>query len=167
MQAPIKEEIQQTIRLINVEESQDLFGPRDENLRLIQSQVGARVVARGDLIAVSGDPEEVAQVITLFEELLKLVRQGDRVTHRDVDYLLHHRKERSAPPIGDVFAPVNFTLRGRKGLIKPKSPGQRIYLQAIESNDIVFGIGPAGTGKTYLAVAAAVNALERDRKSVV
>ena len=156
-------ETQQTIRLINVEESQELFGIKDENLRFIQSHFNTRIVARGDIIAVTGESSEVAEVTAVFEELLKLIRQGDRVTKRDVDYILNQRRDQSEPSIQEVYAPSNVTLRGRKGLIKPKSPGQRQYLQSIANHDVVFGIGPAGTGKTYLAVAAAVNALEQKK----
>lgn len=154
-------EVKQTIQLINVEESQDLFGPRDENLRLIRNQFKARIMARGETIAISGDANEVNKLVRVFEDLLKLVRQGDRITRRDVEYILAYSKEKSALPAQDVFTPITMPLKGKKGVIKPKTIGQRQYINSISQNDIVFGIGPAGTGKTYLAMAAAVSALER------
>lgn len=154
-------EVQETLRLINVEESEWLFGPQDQNLRLMQKNYRSRISARGDLIIVTGAPDEVATIIGVLKELLTLVRQGNRITPRDVEYVLNSDDDRDAPPIGELFSPVTVTLRGRKGIIKPKSPGQRKYLQAITENDIVFGIGPAGTGKTYLAVANAIVALEK------
>ncbi len=156
------QETKQTIRLINVEEIQDLCGPQDENLRIIQNHFPAKIVPRGDTITIYGEPDEVSGVVSVFEELLKLVRQGDRVTRRDVEYILAFSENpTSNEPASKVFAPVTMPLRGKKGIIKPKSLGQRQYLNAIAENDIVFGIGPAGTGKTYLAMAAAVSALER------
>ncbi|MBI1389154.1 MAG: AAA family ATPase [bacterium] len=162
MQVPVKDQqVQHSIQLINIEESQELFGSRDENLRILQAHFKARIVARGDVIAVSGDASEVRHVVYVFEELLKLVRQGERVTRRDVEFLINSRPEAAPGGVPQGFEPVAWTMRGRKGLIKPKSPGQRNYLNAISNNDVVFGIGPAGTGKTYLAVAAAVTALER------
>ncbi len=155
-------EIKQTINLINVEEIQDLCGARDENLRLIQSHYSAKIIPRGDTIAVHGHPDEVSGIISVLEELIKLVRQGDRVTKRDVEYILAlSNKQNTDSPATQVFAPITMPLRGKKGVIKPKTFGQRQYLHAIAENDIVFGIGPAGTGKTYLAMAAAVSALER------
>ncbi|MEW6235963.1 MAG: PhoH family protein [Candidatus Omnitrophota bacterium] len=154
-------EIRQTIRLINLEESRDLFGARDENLRLLREHFAARIVARGDTIALSGHPDEVAAIASVFEDLLKLVRQGDRITRRDVEYVLAYSQQKAASPATDVFTPITMPLRGKKGIIKPKTFGQRQYVNAIAQNDIVFGIGPAGTGKTYLAMAAAISALER------
>ncbi|RJP23404.1 MAG: PhoH family protein [Candidatus Omnitrophota bacterium] len=155
-------EIKQTISLINVSEIQDLCGARDENLRLLQNHFTAKIIPRGDTIAVHGHPDEVTGIISVLEELIKLVRQGERVTKRDVEYLLaFSRKPLTGFPAAQVFAPITMPLRGKKGVIKPKTFGQRQYLNAIAENDIVFGVGPAGTGKTYLAMAAAVSALER------
>ncbi|MDP8242668.1 MAG: PhoH family protein [Candidatus Hinthialibacter antarcticus] len=162
MQVPVNDQnVQQTIQLLNIEESQDLFGPRDENLRVLQAHFHARIAARGDTITVSGDAEQVEAVLSIFEELLKLVRKGDPISRRDVEFLLEAKAQSNPQALEEAFAPVSWTLRGRKGLIKPKSPGQRQYLNAIFNHDVVFGIGPAGTGKTYLAVSAAVSALER------
>lgn len=152
---------QKSIQLLDMEEGQNLFGLRDENLRAIRNRFSARIIARGDMITVSGDPEEVAEIISIFEELLKLVRQRERVTPRDVEYILSFSRDPAENPATDTYAPIQIPLRSRKGVLKPKTPGQREYLNAIATHDIVFGIGPAGTGKTYLAVAAAVAALTR------
>ncbi len=161
MQVSVNETTQQTIQLVSIEESQALFGPRDENLRVMQAHFSARVAARGETITVTGDAEQVESIIAIFNELLKLVRKGDHINRRDVEFLLEAKAQNSAHELDDAFTPVSWTLRGRKGLIKPKSPGQRQYLNAIFNHDVVFGIGPAGTGKTYLAVSTAVAALER------
>lgn len=132
----------------------------DENLRLLQQHFSARIVARGDAIHVSGQPEQVNDVVSMIKDLRKLVRQGNRVSRRDVDYLLA-LTQTSYQSSEELFEPIRLNLRGKKGIIKPKTLGQRKYLQEIAKHDIVFGIGPAGTGKTYLAMACAVAALEQ------
>lgn len=152
--------IQETIKLYNMEECQDLLGTGDENLRVLQERFTAKIIARGDLIHIIGPFEEVNDIVGIFKDLRKLVRQGSRITTRDVEYLLALNNNEYPSPSEDLFEPIRMTLRGKKGIIKPKTFGQRKYLNEIARNDVVFGIGPAGTGKTYLAVAAAVNALE-------
>lgn len=156
-------EVHETIQLLDMDEIQNLFGIRDENLRLIRDHFEARIAARGDLITISGAPDVVGVIARLFEDLLRLHRQGERITRRDVEYLLTTIHESTPLPVDepDAFTPISIPLRGRKGLIKAKTMGQRKYLNAIANNDIVFGIGPAGTGKTYLAVACAVACLMR------
>ncbi len=157
------QEAQQIIQLNDVEESQNLFGLKDENLRLLRDHSPARIVARGDTITVSGPSDAVAELTSIFNDLLKLIRQGDRITRRDVEYIVAFAREQSASgaSASEIFTPVTTPIRGRKGVIKPKTFGQRKYIHAILNNDIVLGIGPAGTGKTYLAVATAVSALSR------
>ncbi|MFB3787176.1 MAG: PhoH family protein [bacterium] len=162
MQAPVtSQEIQQTIQLINAEESQNLFGVRDENLRLMRERFQARIVARGDTIQVTGPAGEVAEVVSSFEEMLKLLRNGEPVSRRDVEYILSYARQPAVPALEEEYTPVLTPLRGRKGVIKPRTMGQRKYINAMAQHDVVFGIGPAGTGKTYLAVALAVSALMR------
>ncbi len=153
-------EAQKTLQLIDAEESQNLFGIRDEHLRILRDRFHASIVARGDIITVSGSAREVSQIMQIFEEMLKLHRQGDRITRRDIEYLLSTQPSETSPGPIEEFSPIIMPLRSRKGMIKPKTPGQRKYINAIARHDIVFGIGPAGTGKTYLAVAAAVSALQ-------
>ncbi len=155
------QEIKHLIPLSALDESQRLFGAMDENLRVIHNHFESRVVSRGDSLSIIGPPDEVPQVVTLVEELLKLVRQGDSVQRRDVEYLLDASKGKQQQPTSEEYSPITMPLRGKKGAIKPKTFGQRKYLNSISQNDIVFGIGPAGTGKTYLAMAAAVSCLQR------
>lgn len=155
------QEMKHSLPLLQQEESQSLFGTKDENLRIIQENFQSKIVARGNVLTVIGPDTEVPKVVLLLEELLKLVRQGERVHPRDVDYLLDAARGNMEQPITEEYAPVTMPLRGKKGTIKPKTYGQRKYLNAVSQNDVVFGIGPAGTGKTYLAVAAAVSCLQR------
>lgn len=154
------QESQKSIRLLDTEESQNLFGIRDEHLRLLRDHFRATIVARGDTISITGDAQEVTQAMSIFEEMLKLHRRGDRITQRDMEYLISTSRKGDTNEAPEEFSPILIPLRSRKGMIKPKTPGQRKYVNAISRNDIVFGIGPAGTGKTYLAVAAAVSALQ-------
>ena len=162
MQAPVTpQEIQQTIQLFGVEESQNLFGIRDENLRLLRERYNVRIVARGDTILISGPAGEVAEVVSSFEEMLKILRNGEPVSRRDVEYILSYSRQAPVSPVEEEYAPITTPLRGRKGVIKPRTMGQRKYINAIAQHDVVFGIGPAGTGQTYLAVALAVSALMR------
>jgi len=156
-----EQNIQKTIQLVDSGETQNLFGVQDENLRILREHSGARIVARGEVIKVSGRAKEVDQVISIFENMLKLYRNGERITTRDMEYMIASLGEESAPPKVEEFTPITMPLRSRKGMVKPRTPGQRKYINNIAENDIVFGIGPAGTGKTYLAVATAVCALQR------
>jgi phosphate starvation-inducible protein PhoH and related proteins len=154
------QEIQETLQFRNAEECQDIFGASDEILRLLQQYFSAKIVARGDLVHLIGVPEEVSSITLLLKDLRKLVRQGNRITKRDVDYLLSVSGTQYQSSVL-IAEPVKMHLRGKKGTIKPRTLGQRNYLNEIAVNDIVFGVGPAGTGKTYLAMAAAVSALEQ------
>ncbi|MBD3268278.1 AAA family ATPase, partial [bacterium] len=153
------ENVRETIQLFSMEECQDLFGTGDENLRILQDRFSAKIIARGDTVNIVGAPDEVREIVSIIQDLRKLVQQGNRITKRDVDYLLSTGTETYETP-EHIFEPQKLNLRGRKGIIKPKTLGQRKYLAEIAKNDVVFGIGPAGTGKTYLAMAAAVSALE-------
>ncbi len=152
---------QQSLQLLNAEESLILFGMQDEHLRMIRNKFASKITARGDTILITGDEAEVEKIVSVFEELLKLVRQGERISKRDIEYVLEFSPSERVEPLAQEYEPLTIALRNRKGMIKPKSPGQRKYINAIANNDIVFGVGPAGTGKTYLAVAAAVAALSR------
>ncbi len=155
------QESQQTIPIMDLEESHCLFGVRDRNLRLLRKHFSVSIVVRSEGIVVSGGSEEVDKAASILDDLLKLIRQGDRITPRDVEYLLSMNQNSSTDLESQEFAPITVPLKGKKGIIKPKTFGQRQYIHAMANHDIVFSIGPAGTGKTYLAVAAAASALER------
>lgn len=150
-----------TIKLNNQDEALSLLGHRDENLRLIQEAVSARILVRGDEVVITGDDADVSRTSRLFEELLVSLRRGERLTRTLVKYLVSLAREESPEVISEVFSPAPIQLRSRRGSIRPKTRGQSAYLRAMGNHDVVFGIGPAGTGKTYLAVAVAVAALER------
>ncbi len=136
-----------------------LFGPQDTYLKLIERQFDARIDSREAEIAIHGPQQETDQLEQLFDVLLQLVRNGYNLTERDVQYALDLAKDFRADQLLDLFkGEIAVTFRGKP--IRPKTIGQKHYITTIKKKDIVFGIGPAGTGKTYLAVVLAVTALK-------
>ena len=135
-----------------------LLGQRDELLKLIESAFSASIHVRGNEITISGEAGETGSVATLFEELIGLLEDGQTLTEENLTRSIGMIKTGSAMPT-DVLTDSVFTHRGKS--IRPKTLGQKHYTDAIRKSTIVFGIGPAGTGKTYLAVAMAVRALTR------
>ena len=138
-----------------------LAGVNDANLLELTRQSGARVALRGDALTLSGPPEAVERAIGIAQRMIDAARQRQPL---DADDVLRMSLEpaRPAEPAGPADG-MRIALPGIRKVIQPKTPGQAEYLQSILENDIVIGIGPAGTGKTYLAVAAAVDALTRKR----
>jgi phosphate starvation-inducible protein PhoH and related proteins len=134
-----------------------LLGARDELLRLVEDAFDATVHVRGNEITVSGQPQVVDQVVRLFEELIVLLGRGQGldpgVVGQTIRMVQNEDEERPSQVLGHT------ALRHRGRAIRPKTLGQKRYLDAIAENTVTFGIGPAGTGKTYLAMAAAVQAL--------
>ncbi|MGQ0722169.1 MAG: PhoH family protein [Candidatus Eiseniibacteriota bacterium] len=140
----------------------NLFGQSDANLRIIRDQFGARVVARGNEILLEGPSKEVEALAEVFDHLLLVARQGRYVTTADVRYavrMVRNENGHRLEALNGSGGPRPF--HGLRKDIVPKTAMQADYLSAIERYDIVFGIGPAGTGKTYLAMAAALSALNR------
>ncbi|WP_172194109.1 MULTISPECIES: PhoH family protein [Saccharibacillus] len=147
------------IPLHNAGEGLALFGPQDTYLKLIERQFEARIDSREEEIGIHGPQQETDQLEQLFDVLLQLVRNGYNLTERDVQYALDLAKEFRADQLLDLFkGEIALTFRGKP--IRPKTIGQKHYVTTIKKKDIVFGIGPAGTGKTYLAVVLAVTALK-------
>lgn len=139
-----------------------LFGPHDTYLQQIEDKTSARIVTRNGELVITGGKEEVDKLSTLFDTLLQLVRRGITLSERDVSYAMQLVEKGETKQLLDLYdEEVARTQRGK--LIRAKTLGQRHYLSAIKRFDIVFGIGPAGTGKTYLAVVMAVNALKTGR----
>jgi phosphate starvation-inducible PhoH-like protein len=134
-----------------------LLGTRDELLKLIEAAFESTVFVRGNEITITGEQADAERVARLFEELITLLERGDALTAdtvgRSIDIIRGDGEARPSAVFGDSV----LTSRGRS--IKPKTVGQKKYVDAIRRNTVVFGIGPAGTGKTYLAMAVAVQAL--------
>ena len=135
----------------------DLLGDRDRHLRAVEAAFPeATIVARGNEVLFSGDPQATNDARTVVEELLLLVQQGAALEEDAVRRVIDMVREAVPSPSGVLSEVVPV---GRGKVIRPKTIGQRTYIDAIRDNTLVFGIGPAGTGKTYLAMAAAVEAL--------
>ncbi|MCA0754588.1 PhoH family protein [Paenibacillus sp. N4] len=136
-----------------------LFGPQDKYLRLLQEQVEATIASREAEIVISGPAGEVDSLEQFYSVLLQLVRGGYNPSERDIAYAFELARSMQAEELLDLFKKeIATTFRGKP--IRVKTIGQRHYVKTIRKLDIVFGIGPAGTGKTYLAVVLAVSALK-------
>jgi phosphate starvation-inducible protein PhoH and related proteins len=132
-----------------------LFGSYDENLRQLESTFGVRIRTQGHDLIVEGSPDDEARVERTVTELASLMREGYRVSNGDVKTAAQLVSEDDAVALKDYLVRGPARSAGKRQ-VAPKSVNQRRYLEAIDQHDIVFGIGPAGTGKTYLAMAQAV-----------
>ena len=149
--------IEQTISVERLEEAAALFGSFDENIRIIERELDVSVVNRDGSLKVSGEAEAVMYAVKAIQGLLELSGRGEPINEQNVRYVLELVKAGQEDKIGQMARDVLcITAKGKP--IKPKTLGQKRYVDAIKRNVITLGIGPAGTGKTYLAVAAAVAA---------
>ncbi|MCR8641976.1 PhoH family protein [Paenibacillus sp. N1-5-1-14] len=147
------------ITLRNPSEALALLGPQDTFLKWIEEQTEAQILTRDAEIAIQGSAAETASLEQMFNVLLELIRANYVVTQRDIQYAWELAREMRADQLLDLFkAVITNTSKGKP--IRVKTIGQRKYVNLIKKLDIVFGIGPAGTGKTYLAVVLAVLALK-------
>ncbi len=148
---------EQIINVDRMEQAVSLFGSFDENIMLIQKAFSVDVLSRGSDIKVSGEPEDVSKACKAISGLLMLINRGEALTEQNVRYVISLVGEGNEDKIismsGDCIC---ITSKGKP--VKPKTLGQKNYVESIKNNTIVLGVGPAGTGKTYLAVAMAVNA---------
>jgi phosphate starvation-inducible PhoH-like protein len=135
----------------------NLLGARDELLKLVEGAFESRVFVRGNQITVTGERHDAERVTRLFEELLRLLDRGTALTPELVTRSIEMINQGTSVRPSEVFDDPVLTVRGRS--IKPRTLGQKRYVDAIRQQTVVFGIGPAGTGKTYLAMAVAVQAL--------
>ncbi len=141
----------------------DLVGQRDELLRRVEGEFSSDILVRGNEITITGPHDDAERAATVFEELLTLLRQGHELTTEAVDRAVKMVKTENGPRPSEVMGDTIVVTRGRA--IRPKTAGQKRYLDAVRDNTLVFSIGPAGTGKTYLAVAMAVQALKEKQIS--
>ena len=135
-----------------------LFGVHDQNIKYLESLLDVRINARGQDLTVDGDPKDVETVERILEDFSDLFTEGRTFTDKELREAFAQIAEDRAYSLRDYFTKARFNPAGKKQ-VAPKSATQRRYIEAIQDKDIVFGIGPAGTGKTYLAVAMAVQAL--------
>lgn len=136
-----------------------VFGSYDSNLKQIEQQFQVVIVNRGTGIKITGEQANIEKAEQAIQALLRTVQRGDTLTDQTVRYVVNMVKENAAEQLKEIAADaVSFTITGKP--VRPRTVGQKHYLDAIRNNTIVLGIGPAGTGKTYLAVAMAVKALK-------
>jgi len=148
------------IRMNNSNQIPLLFGKKDENLRLIEKELGVEFILRDNSLKIRGEEESVDKARSLIQDLLKQLHQGYTPEIDDLKLALKKIKEGEGSGLEEYSSMVIFTTpRGKK--IRPRTDGQKAYVEAIKKNEVVFAIGPAGTGKTYLAVAMAVSSLEK------
>jgi phosphate starvation-inducible PhoH-like protein len=134
------------------------MGPADSLLRRIEAATEAIITVRGNVVSIEGDPEEIHDLTAVFTQLIQLAEAGEVPNETDVDLALAAVAEKGAPLLRERDA----ILMSWKGIaVKPKTEGQKRYVEAVRTHEITFAAGPAGTGKTYLAVALAVAALRR------
>jgi phosphate starvation-inducible protein PhoH and related proteins len=141
-----------------------LFGVHDQNIKYLESLLDVRVNARGQDLSVDGDPKDVATVERILEDFADLFTEGKQFTDKELREAFAQIAEDRAFSLRDYFTKARFNPAGKKQVF-PKSANQRRYIEAIQNKDIVFGVGVAGTGKTYLAVAMAIQALMQKQVS--
>ncbi len=156
MHSETEEKVSKTLSIAGID-PRLLLGQNHSHLRLIEKSFNPVIIARGEKIVIEGKADEVDQVVNLFKDLMVRLKQGDYITEQYLNYAIEMVKDGRDGP-AEVMAQL-AGVGALKRVAKPKTIGQKQYLEAIAENDIVFSIGPAGTGKTYLAVAVAVAAL--------
>ena len=148
----------------NLDSNKDLqllFGKYDQNLKLIEEQLKVRIHRNGNGLKITGSDEQLLKVTELFDYLITIVDSGRDVKTRDIIYALRISADEKKGIDLKRLAKEKIDVSVKGGIVIPKTKGQIEYVEAIKQHDIVFGIGPAGTGKTYLAMARAVNALKK------
>lgn len=153
---------EKTINVDRLDQIISVFGSFDENITLMERELNVKVVNRDTELKVSGSEEDVARAVRVIESLLSLSSRGEPINEQNIRYVMDLVAENNEDKIqqlaGDVIC---VTVKGKP--IKPKTIGQKDYIKSIQNNTITLGVGPAGTGKTYLAVACAVAAF-RDKQ---
>ena len=149
--------IEKNIDFYTIEYAMNIFGNYDENIKIIEDAFKVKVLTRGTSITISGEANDVKKAETIVSKLLDIAKQKEAITRQNVLYLVGLTNEKQIEKADEILTDyVCLTAKGKQ--IRNKTHGQKMYVDAMKSNDIVFGIGPAGTGKTFLAVAMAVTA---------
>jgi phosphate starvation-inducible protein PhoH and related proteins len=153
--------------ILDDEGTHTLFGNHDENLRMLEDEFRVKITSRGNEIFVKGDAANVAPVEKLLAQMQQLIEQGYPLQRSDVTTGMRVLRDRPEANLVDFFTDDAIQASVRR-VVTPRNVAQKFYLQAMQENDITFGIGPAGTGKTFLAVAAAAGSLaEKSIKRIV
>jgi phosphate starvation-inducible protein PhoH and related proteins len=155
----MSDDILMKLQLENPNEAVALFGVSDSHLKLIEQELGVSIVTRGEELLVSGKEDCAALALEVCDRLVNVIRKGINIGQRDVQHAVQMGKNGTLEYFIDLYN-EEITKNAKGKSIRVKTLGQRQYIHAIRKHDLVFGIGPAGTGKTYLAVVMAVHALK-------
>lgn len=156
----------QLVKKLSLDEDIDqrvLFGQNGVFLRIIEEAFSIKIIARGETVTLEGAEKDVKQVETVIHDLISYLRKNNELSERYVLYSISMVKQNGVGPAEEIESAALITSIVTKESIKPRTVGQKEYVKAMETNDIVIVIGPAGTGKTYLAVATAVAALKQKK----
>lgn len=146
-----------TLTLESADEALLLFGSRDQFLRLIRDALGVRIIARGDVVHIEGSETQVDQADRVFQQLRGMLKKHGNITGEHVRTVLAAVQQND-----ERQGPQNLTVTASNRSVRPRTDGQARYVQTMRANDLIFAIGPAGTGKTYLAVGMAVTMLRQN-----
>jgi len=152
--------VEKEIRLLNDAEARTLFGRHDENLKLTENAFSVKTVFRQGILKISGSKDNVEKAGKVMEESLTTIRRGGVLRKHDMNYSINTVKANHTVSLHDIYLD-KIQVSSKRQHVTPRSKGQKEYVDAIRKHDIVFAVGPAGTGKTYLAMAMAVNALSK------
>lgn len=151
---------EENVLIANEDELIKLLGIHDKNIKIIKSYYDVNILVRNGAVKVTGDKEKSQAVAKILKDVLNTIREEGEISDQKIVYLIEANKSNSNIDYNHVLKEVIVTSASGR-VIKPKTIGQKRYIDLINSKDVTFGIGPAGTGKTYLAVAAAVNAFRK------
>lgn len=141
--------------------AQSLFGEHNQHIRMVEQRLGLKISTKGNTLQIRGDEPDVFLAQRLFSELYGLLKKGYPLYDNDIDFAIRFLKENQEAGLQEVFLDAVY-VTSQKRVITPKTQNQKEYIEAIRKFDIVFGIGPAGTGKTYLAMSMAISALMKN-----
>ena len=158
------EKVDKRIKVGNTEMLHQLFGNLDEHAKAIEKEFGVSLVSRDGDIIIMGEDEDSTHVENLFAKLKDSILAGEKIDRQKLDYYIGAVKVGDSDELSGLDESV-IAITSRGKLVKPKTLGQKKYYEAIQKNDVTFGIGPAGTGKTYMAVAMAVRAFKNEEVS--
>lgn len=151
--------VKRTILIADNDQARALFGQQDEHLRSVEQALGVGVLYRGNELVISGDEGSAVRAEEVLGGLLQLLGEGHALSHQDVLYAIALAREGRVASLSEIFQD-NIVITARGKAIRPRTLGQKRYIDALRAYDMVFSIGPAGTGKTYLAMALAVAAFK-------
>ena len=149
---------EQIVNIDRIDQAVSLFGSFDENVKILEREFAVDIITRGSELKVSGEPENVARAAVAVQGLINMISKGETLSEQNVRYVVSMVSEGHEDKLGQLIDNDCICITARGKPIKPKTLGQKQYVESISDNTITLGIGPAGTGKTYLAVAMAVAA---------